>query len=101
MDSVGGIRTAIEKLSFQPTLITGGKTYVSLNNDNNNDPADSRTGKNTKTKLAHISITFQDNGSTDQPTNDKTIANISYKQKLPLTNCSRLIKCFWLIMKDL
>lgn len=80
---VGGIKTAMEELSAQPTLATDSKTPFLSNSDSKNDIADGQPEKNTTIKLAHVSMVYQHNiSSADQSNNDKTTV-------LPVNNYSQ------------
>ena len=71
---VGGIKTAMEKLSAQPTLATDSKTPFLSNSDSKNDIADGQPEKNTTIKLAHVSMVYQHNiSSADQSNNDHSV----------------------------
>jgi hypothetical protein len=76
--SVGGVRTAIEKLSTELTLSVGHETNALLNtntnnsNNNDSDGNNSKTEKSITSELAHLSITYQESSTAGQPASDKT-----------------------------
>jgi predicted nucleic acid-binding Zn-ribbon protein len=80
LDSVGGVRTAIKKLSNKLTLSSLlvhhetnalSNTNTNANKNNDGDGNSSNTEKSITSESAHLSITYRENSTTGKPAGDK------------------------------